>query len=116
MKSAGEIIGHAMRRVEDSRAAGSWCQAMWPALVGKPLALHSRPSRCQEGTLRIEVDSAPWQKQMEDMRQEICARINRAWGGTLLRAVEIRLRRTAGPRETDNEHLPFLRTPRAKST
>ena len=45
------------------------------------------------------------------MKAEFCARINQAWGGTLVR--EIKFVSKPGPkrvsRELDNEHTPFVR-------
>lgn len=108
-------------------AAMAWLSSAWPTIVGKSLAEHARPLRCQSGCLELVADGKPWQRQLESMKREICVRINQAWGGKLLSEVKftsgsdsagVRNSPSApGPSqvslENDNEHLPFIRRRRA---
>jgi predicted nucleic acid-binding Zn ribbon protein len=106
-------------------AAMAWLLSAWPAIVGKALAEHARPLRCQSGCLELAVDGKPWQRQLESMKREICARVNQAWGGKLVGEVKFACSSdSVGPRnsapgparlslENDNEHIPFIRRRRA---
>ncbi|HYA89712.1 MAG TPA: DUF721 domain-containing protein [archaeon] len=114
MERAGEFLGRALQRIERSEAALAWLTSAWPAIVGRPLAAHTRPVRCERGTLAIAADAAPWQNQIETMQREFCARVNQAWGGALVREVKF-LAGRPGPRlsrEFDNAHTPFVRARR----
>ncbi|HXZ13756.1 MAG TPA: DUF721 domain-containing protein [Candidatus Sulfotelmatobacter sp.] len=111
MERAGELLGRALRRIERSEAALAWLTSAWPAIVGRPLAAHTHPVRCEGGTLAIAADTAPWQNQIEGMQREFRTRVNQAWGGALVREVKVLAGRPGpGPsREFDNAHTPFLR-------
>lgn len=102
-----------MKRPE---AAVAWLSGVWPSVVGKTLAAHTRPVRCHAGCLEIAADDKPWQNQIEQMQREFCAQVNKAWGATLVREVKF-VAAKPGPRhishELDNEHTPFIRKRRA---
>lgn len=111
MERAGDFLGHALRRLERPEAALAWLNSAWPAIVGRALAAHTRPVRCERGTIAIAADAAPWRTHIEGMQREFCHRINQAWGGALVSEVKI-LAGRPGPRpsrEFDNAHTPFLR-------
>src|ERR1700674_5674041 len=114
MERAGKILGRTLRRLERPEAAIAWLSSTWPQIVGKLLAARTRPVRCENGRLEIAADTKAWQKQLESMKREFCARINQAWGGTLIR--EVKSPAKPGPprlsRELDNEHKPFIRRKR----
>ena len=122
MERAGNFLGRTLRRLERPEAALAWLSSTWPTIVGKALAARTRPIRCENGRLEIATDGKAWQKQLESMKQEFCARINQAWGGHLIREVEFIAAKRAlsakesagkpGPKrahELDNEHTPFIR-------
>jgi len=97
--------------MKDPSAAAAWLQARWPALLGQTMAAHLQPTSCTMGVLRVEADSREWKNQAEAMEQQLRERVNRGWGGTLVREVRVELARQ-GARlayEVDNNHLPFLR-------
>ena len=117
MQRAGEILGLAVKRLGKPEAAMAWLEAVWPVVVGKGMAAHTRPIRCANGALEVSAKSKDWLSQIEGMAGEFCNQINRAWGGTLVREVQFRL--TQGPRiskELDGEHTPFVRTQAKRST
>ncbi len=105
----------------------AWLSSAWPTIVGKALAEHAHPLRCQSGCLELAADGKPWQHQLESMKREICIRVNQAWGGKLVSEVRFTsagdssgVRNsplTPGPSraslENDNEHIPFIRRRRA---
>jgi predicted nucleic acid-binding Zn ribbon protein len=128
MHKAGDFLGSAVRRIKSPDAAVAWLSAAWPTIVGKTLAAHTRPLRCEAGCLEIGADRREWKNQLEPMTNEFCARINQAWGGRLVREVKFvgttrnlpkdgdsKNGNSAKPgpkhatRESDNEHLPFIR-------
>jgi predicted nucleic acid-binding Zn ribbon protein len=124
MQKAGEFLGGAVRRMKKPEATIAWLAGAWPTIVGKMLAAHTRPLRCEGGHLEIGADHKDWKSQLEPMKSEFCARINQAWGGKLVREVKFvatpkSLQKSVdeskpGPkravsREVDNEHLPFIR-------
>jgi predicted nucleic acid-binding Zn ribbon protein len=123
MHKAGDFLGSAVRRMKRPEATIAWLTSAWPTIVGKMLAAHTRPLRCEAGLLEIAADRKDWKSQLEPMTREFRDRINQAWGGKLVREVKfVATPRSAfkgvdgakpGPkrvtRETDNEHLPFIR-------
>ncbi|MGB0034045.1 MAG: DUF721 domain-containing protein [Candidatus Acidiferrales bacterium] len=114
MQKAGEILGKALKGLKRSDAAFAWLAARWPSIVGKMLAAHTRPIRCESGRLEIAVDGKAWQKQLEAIEREFCARVNQAWGGNLVRQVKFITKPGPKrvPRELDNDHTPFVRRSR----
>jgi predicted nucleic acid-binding Zn ribbon protein len=96
MERAGKSLGGMLRGLERPEAALAWLSSAWPNIVGKILAAHTKPVRCQAGRLEIAADGKAWQKQLESMEKEFCARVNQAWGKKI-------------SRELDNEHTPFVR-------
>jgi predicted nucleic acid-binding Zn ribbon protein len=112
MERAGKFLGHTLRQLKRPEAALAWLSSSWPTIVGKALAARTRPIRCENGRLEIAADGKAWQKQLESMKREFCARINEAWGGNLIREVKFTAGKP-GPRrvssEMDNEHTPFIR-------
>jgi predicted nucleic acid-binding Zn ribbon protein len=127
MQKAGDFLGSAVRRMKRPEATIAWLASAWPTIVGKMLAAHTRPLRCEKGQLEIAADRKDWKSQLEPMTREFCARINQAWGGKLVTEIKFvgAARSTtksdsgkpgaAKPgleralRESDNEHLPFIR-------
>ncbi len=122
MQKAGELLGGAVRRMKRPEATIAWLASAWPTIVGKMLAAHTRPLRCENGRLEIAADRKDWKSQLEPMTQEFCTRINQAWGGKLVKEVKfVATPRTVSKadeakpglkratRESDNEHLPFIR-------
>jgi predicted nucleic acid-binding Zn ribbon protein len=114
MERAGNFLGRTLRRLETPEAALAWLSSAWPQIVGKALAARTRPVRCENGRLEIAAEGKAWKKQLESMKREFCARINQAWGGTLIR--EVKFTAKPGParlsRELDNDHKPFIRRKR----
>jgi len=110
MERAGEFLGRALRRLERTEAALAWLTSAWPSIVGPALSKHTRPVRCERGTLDIAPVGAPWTAQIESMQREFCVRVNQAWGSTLIHEVKFIAARPARvSREFDNAHTPFLR-------
>jgi predicted nucleic acid-binding Zn ribbon protein len=133
MNKAGDLLGRVARKLNRPEAALAWLSGSWAQIVGKTLAGHTRPLHCEKGRLEIAAD-AKWHNQLEHMSEDFRARINEAWGGTLIREVKfMATKRGVGtaecahadgdgtgnhkskpglrrlPYELDNEHTPFIR-------
>lgn len=110
MERAGDVLGVALRKMQDPSVASAWLQARWSALIGNTMAAHLRPISCARGVLRVDADTREWKSQAEAMEQQLRESVNRSWGKTLVREVRIELaQRKRLPYEIDNHHLPFLR-------
>src|SRR5580698_5143236 len=112
MHRASEILGTVVKRIERPEAALAWLTSSWTTIVGKTLAAHTRPMRCQSGLLEVAADGKGWRKQLECMKAEFSARVNQAWGGNLVREIKFVAAKPGPkrvPHELDNEHTPFLR-------
>lgn len=114
MNRAGDFLGNVIRRINHPDATLAWLESAWLSVVGPQLASHTRPLRCVAHRLELSADSSAWQSQLASMESDLRARINRAWGGTLVRELKFvrptaRAASPAVPRELDNSHLPFIR-------
>lgn len=90
----------------------TWLTRSWSTIVGKTLAAHTRPVLCEGGYLEVASDGKGWRKQLVNMKQEFCARVNQAWGGNLIREIKFVAAKPGPrrlPRELDNQHTPFVR-------
>ncbi len=116
MDRAGDVLPSLVRRFDRPEATLAWLSGVWPTIAGKALAAHTHPTRCENGTLEVAADAKAWQQQLESMKRELRDRVNRAWGGNLVREVDF-VAEKPGPnyvhREADNAHVPFVRRRRA---
>jgi predicted nucleic acid-binding Zn ribbon protein len=116
MERAGEFLGKVVRRLGRPEGALAWLTSAWPSIAGPALAAHTRPVRCDANCLHLAADGKPWQAELENMKREICARINQAWGGRLVNEVKFVSPATGAPKlrhEADNDYIPFIRRHRA---
>lgn len=111
MEQAANLLASALRRMKNSDAASAWLKARWPALAGETIAAHVRPALLRNGVVCLEADSQEWKAQAAMLNEQLRERVNRDWGGALVREVRVELaRKTSHVRhEFDNNHLPFLR-------
>ena len=65
--------------------------ALWPRIVGKPIARQCRPSNFAAGTLTICAESRTWATQLRYLAEEIRAEINGFLGRPIVRKLRIRL-------------------------
>lgn len=118
MKHIGEILAPALRRATPKRSSFAWLAGAWPAIVGKRLAEHTRPSDFAGGVLDIAVTGKEWRAELEGISEEFRARVNRSWGSTMVREIRFSDDLKAQPRirhEFDNDYTPFVRSKRANS-
>ena len=90
-----------------------WLAAAWPAIVGAQLGERTRPQKLADGVLEVSVKGKDWRTQLETVATEFASRVNKAWGGSLVRQVQFAVARPNGPRiprSLDGEHTPFVRS------
>jgi predicted nucleic acid-binding Zn ribbon protein len=119
MERTGKILGTTLRGMKDPEAAKTWLVANWMAMAGKPVAAHTRPVAFRDGIFELQADSAEWKSQVENLKTILCERINHAWGGTLVRGIQIETQTRFGgriPYAEDNSHTPFIRRPKGRKT
>ncbi len=110
MERAADLLASTLRRMKNSDAASAWLKARWPALAGETIAAHVRPALLRNGIVCLEADSQEWKAQAASMNEQLRAKVNRDWGGPLVREIRVELRKTSRVRhEFNNDHLPFLR-------
>ncbi|MGH9688873.1 MAG: DUF721 domain-containing protein [Candidatus Acidiferrales bacterium] len=110
MNRAGDFLGNVFRRINHPDATFAWLESAWPSIVGAHLAAHTRPLRCVGHRLDLFADGSVLQSQLSAMEQDLRARINSAWGGTLVRELKFIARPVARlSREADNSYTPFIR-------
>lgn len=112
MEKAATFLGRIARRMNQPHAALAWLKSSWPAVAGKTIADHSRPTACEAGRLKIAVDTAEWLNQVESLKGVLRDKINQAWGKTLVREIEVVAQDSSysrTPIEWDIHHTPFIR-------
>ncbi|MCL5288639.1 MAG: DUF721 domain-containing protein [Acidobacteria bacterium] len=77
----------ALRRVARPEKPLDLLAAVWPLMVGRRLALHTRPVAWSKGRMDVAVDQPEWHSQLESMSKDVRAQVNRWWGSELVREV-----------------------------
>jgi hypothetical protein len=62
---------------------------VWPRVVGKLIAQHSRLAAFNEGTLRVAAFSPPWAAQLSQMAEQIRDEVNRFCGAPVVRKLRV---------------------------
>ena len=63
---------------------------LWPRIVGKGMALHSRPVLFDLGRLTLHADGASWGNQLRFMSEEIRAKVNGFLGDAMVKKLRIK--------------------------
>ena len=58
---------------------------VWERVVGDKIAAQAQPVTFRDGILTVAVASAPWMQQLNFLKADICARLNRELGDTLVK-------------------------------
>jgi predicted nucleic acid-binding Zn ribbon protein len=67
--------------------------AGWEEAVGPSIAAHARPVTLDGDRLVVEVDDPGWATQLRYLESGVLERLREAAGGTVIRSVEVRVRR-----------------------
>jgi hypothetical protein len=87
MERAGKSLWSALRRVARPEKPLDLLTAVWPLMVGRRLASHTRPVAWVKGRVDVAVDEPEWKSQLESMGKDVRAQVNRWWGSELVREV-----------------------------
>jgi predicted nucleic acid-binding Zn ribbon protein len=87
-----EAIGGVLRRVVGElgleRDLQGWrAVEAWAGVVGPRIARHTRCVGFGEGTLRVEVEGAPWMHELSYLERELKERLNQHLGQSCVRAI-----------------------------
>lgn len=94
---SGDILASLMQSTklgENLEQAKVW--ERWPDVVGKAMALHSRPVWIRDQVLRIEADSAVSMHQLSYRQWDIVKRVNQLAGKEMIHDVFLVLAEDAG--------------------
>lgn len=58
---------------------------VWDEAVGRQVASHAQPAAFRDGTLTVNVDSAPWMQQLTFLKREIVSKVNARLGFELVK-------------------------------
>jgi len=58
---------------------------VWEQAVGSRIASHASPAAFRDGTLTLNVDSAPWLQQLTYLKRELIAKVNAELGEELVK-------------------------------
>ena len=87
MESAKKSLWSALRRVAKPEKPLDLLTAVWPLMVGRRLADHTRPVAWSKGRVDVAVDQPEWQSQLESMARDVRKQVNKWWGSELVREV-----------------------------
>lgn len=94
----------------------------WPAIVGQPIAAHTRPDQIRFKKLYLLVENSVWMQQLTFLKPTLLAKINEAAGTELVTEIVLRIAElggAAGGRENvlnDDEGPPPEPTAEALAT
>lgn len=69
----------------------------WDAIVGEPVASHTRPQTLRDGVLSVAVDDPAWASQLRFLEPDLREKLAAEPGGSGLVRIEFVVRRDAGP-------------------
>ncbi len=79
-------------RLQNARLSPEeFAEAVWPAAVGRRLALRTGPVKLYGRKLVVDVDDAVWQKQLTTMSSQILTKLQGLAGPGMIDAVEFRV-------------------------
>ena len=70
---------------------------LWARVVGKGIALQSRPTAFEAGTLTIVTSCPTWAAQLRQMSEEVRAQVNNYLGGAIVKKLRLRVILEADP-------------------
>jgi hypothetical protein len=63
---------------------------VWEHAVGSRIASHAQPAAFRDGTLTLDVDSAPWMQQLNFMKKELIAKVNKQLDRELVKDIYLK--------------------------
>ena len=87
MERAGKSLLSALRQVARPEKPLDLLTAVWPLMVGRRLASHTRPVAWCKGRVDVAVDQPEWHSQLESMGKDVRKQVNKWWGSDLVHEV-----------------------------
>ena len=88
MESLSTFLPGFLRRIaSDNGIALIFLQELWPQIVGKEMAAHSRPLSLGKKTLLISVPSEVWQNELTELTSTLLGNINNYWQLSLVERI-----------------------------
>ena len=113
MERAGQSLWGALRRVARPEKPLDLLAAVWPLMVGRRLALHTRPVALSKGRVDVAVDQPEWQSQLESMGKDVRQQVNKWWGSELVREVRFVPERAKQQAARRAAHVPAIASGKA---
>lgn len=93
MENLGSVFSDLLGRIaSDEETALIFLQELWPHIVGKDLALKSRPLSLKGKSLRVAVPSKTWKKELMELHQMMIDAVNKYWNCDLVHTIEFEVR------------------------
>ena len=119
----GELLDRVLRRIDsDQRLHAYRVWSFWAEEVGETIASRAHPAGIHGGVLSIRVTSHSWIQELQFMKEDIRARLNKRLGKDLIRdiyfvsapAPTVIVAKPEAPQATELEipPLPAVRDPR----
>ena len=80
---------------------------LWLRVAGSGIAENSRPIAFVAGTLTLETSCLSWAAQLRQMREEICAEINKYLGCSVVKKIEVSVALDSGRTKPDMSRIEF---------
>lgn len=88
MEAVGGVLKRVVEQLGLESSLNGWRAVdAWSRIVGPRIARHTQCVGFSEGTLRVEVASAPWMHELSYLERDLVQRMNRALGAGTVRQV-----------------------------
>ncbi|HUI43357.1 MAG TPA: DUF721 domain-containing protein [Terriglobia bacterium] len=120
MEEVGKILPRVLKRHVRGASAPvlEVLTPLWPRVAGKAMAEQAQPVAFGAGTLTLATSNASWATELYGLREEICAAVNRALGGQVVKQIRVRMapeinadRAISGQRPAAQRKEPAAETP-----
>ena len=81
----GDALRHVLQRIDPERRLEVF--RVWAAEVGDAVAARAAPAAFRDGVLCVRVSSAAWMQELQFIKEEIRAKLNRRLGTEVVRDV-----------------------------
>jgi predicted nucleic acid-binding Zn ribbon protein len=81
----GDALRHVLQRIDPERRLEVF--RVWAAEVGDAVAARAAPAAFRDGVLSVRVSSAAWMQELQFIKEEIRAKLNRRLGNEVVRDV-----------------------------
>ena len=81
---------------------------IWDKVVGSQIAAHARPASIRNNVLEVRVDHAVWMQQLQLLKPQLLAKLNRELGNNTLEGMYLRRRNPEPVARKKTEPAPSL--------